>query len=393
MRACIGRAFAWQEALLVCALILQNFDLRLDDPNYEMKMVQTLTIKPKDFYMRASLRTGITATDLQDRLWVSESSKPAEDVVLTNESPTNGCREQGKPIQIIYGSNTGTSQSFSQKLATRLTSSGWSPTVLEMDSAVNKIKKDGPLIAITASYEGQPPDNAASFVAWLESITDKTSFQGVPYAVFGCGHSDWRSTFQRIPTLVDASLTNLGGTRLTERGVSDAARGDMYGEFEEWVDKHLLPSLSEDTPAGASSDYAAPELKLELSEQGRASHLQQSVQWGTVLAASCLTAPGQPEKRHIEIQLPSNTTYSVGDYLAVLPVNPAGEVQRVIKRFRLPWDGIVSISDAGSTSLPVGIPLPLSELLKGYVELSQPATRKVRLPLHHNTSSLTSSGH
>jgi cytochrome P450/NADPH-cytochrome P450 reductase len=245
-----------------------------------------------------------------------------------------------------------------------------------MDAAVNKIKKDGPLIAITASYEGQPPDNAASFVAWLESIKDKKTFDGVQYAVFGCGHSDWRSTFQRIPTLVDSSLAEFGGTRLTERGVTDAARGDMYGEFEEWVDQHLLPCLSKDSLEGSVADYSAPELKLELSTQGRASHLQQSVQWGTVLAASSLTAPGQPEKRHIEIQLPSNTTYSVGDYLAVLPVNPISEVQRVIKRFRLPWDGIVSISDAGSTTLPVGTPLPLSELLKGYVELSQPATRK-----------------
>ena len=42
MRACIGRAFAWQEALLVCALILQNFDLRLDDPNYEIDVIVTL---------------------------------------------------------------------------------------------------------------------------------------------------------------------------------------------------------------------------------------------------------------------------------------------------------------------------------------------------------------
>jgi cytochrome P450/NADPH-cytochrome P450 reductase len=379
MRACIGRAFAWQEALLVCALILQNFDLRLDDPNYEMKMVQTLTIKPKDFYMRASLRTGITATDLQDRLWVS-GSKPAQPVVIAkDDSVTNG--SDGKLIQIIYGSNTGTSQSFGQKLAARLSRCGWSPAVIEMDSAVNKISKDGPLIVITASYEGQPPDNAASFVAWLKSMTDKTSFQGVHYAVFGCGHSDWRSTFQRVPTLVDTLLAEFGGIRLTERGVTDAARGDMYGEFEEWVDKHLLPCLSDETDSGAQSDYAPPELKLELSTQGRASHLQQNVQWGAVLASTCLTPPGQPEKWHIEIQLPSNTTYSVGDYLAVLPLNPKSEIQRVIKRFRLPWDGIVSILDAGSTTLPVGTPLPLAELLKGYVELSQPATRKVVLLL------------
>lgn len=56
MRACIGRPFAWQEALLAVAVLLQNFDFRLHDPSYELAIKSTLTIKPKDFYMHASLR-------------------------------------------------------------------------------------------------------------------------------------------------------------------------------------------------------------------------------------------------------------------------------------------------------------------------------------------------
>ena len=47
VRACIGRAFALQEAQLVMAMLLQNFNFRLDDPNYEMKVKQTLTLKPE----------------------------------------------------------------------------------------------------------------------------------------------------------------------------------------------------------------------------------------------------------------------------------------------------------------------------------------------------------
>src|SRR5258707_11978647 len=106
MRACIGRAFAWQEALLVCALILQNFNLQLDDPNYEMKVVQTLTIKPKDFNMHASLRSGITATTLQDRL-LSTSVRPpipSDDEVAKVPMASITPPEIEKPIQIIYGS-------------------------------------------------------------------------------------------------------------------------------------------------------------------------------------------------------------------------------------------------------------------------------------------------
>ena len=34
MRACIGRSFAWQQALLVVAMLLQNLEFSMDDPLY-----------------------------------------------------------------------------------------------------------------------------------------------------------------------------------------------------------------------------------------------------------------------------------------------------------------------------------------------------------------------
>lgn len=69
MRGCIGRPFAWQEALLVMAMLLQNFDFRLDNPTYSLKVKSTLTIKPDDFFMRASLRGGRGGlSGLQERL-------------------------------------------------------------------------------------------------------------------------------------------------------------------------------------------------------------------------------------------------------------------------------------------------------------------------------------
>jgi cytochrome P450/NADPH-cytochrome P450 reductase len=69
MRGCIGRPFAWQEALLVMAMLLQNFDFRLDNPTYSLKVKSTLTIKPDDFSMRASLRGNRGGlSGLQERL-------------------------------------------------------------------------------------------------------------------------------------------------------------------------------------------------------------------------------------------------------------------------------------------------------------------------------------
>ncbi len=105
LRACIGRPFAWQEALLVTALLLQNFNMALDDPNYQMRIQQALTIKPKDCYARATLRPGITALSLQETL----VGVPGTAVVDKDVSEPPHTTEQTEvttttPLTILYGS-------------------------------------------------------------------------------------------------------------------------------------------------------------------------------------------------------------------------------------------------------------------------------------------------
>jgi cytochrome P450/NADPH-cytochrome P450 reductase len=50
-RACIGREFALQEAALVLGMLLQRFEF-LDHTNYQLKLKQTLTIKPDNFKIK-----------------------------------------------------------------------------------------------------------------------------------------------------------------------------------------------------------------------------------------------------------------------------------------------------------------------------------------------------
>lgn len=379
MRACIGRAFAWQEAVLAVALILQNFDMRLDDPNYEMKVVQTLTLKPKDFYMRASLREGITPTVLLQR--------------LSGDRATGGQHKNGVPkaveavatgdyaLSILYGSNTGTCQALAQKLAGQCSQRGLAANVQTLDAAMDQVPKGKPTVIITASYEGLPTDDAARFVAWLESLSKESEdkkLEGVKYAVFGCGHSDWASTFQKVPKLVDEILGALGAERLADRGSSDVSKQDTFGDFETWTSGKLWPALG---PYLTSSEdpskfFTIPTIEIELTSEERAAHLQQNVQWANVIDTKVLTAEGEPEKRHIEIELPSNMTYSAGDYLAVLPLNPKEYVRRVMNHFNLPWDGMITVKPGSTTSLPTGKPIAIFDLLRDYVEISQPATKQ-----------------
>ena len=54
-RACIGRQFALQEAVLVLGMLLQRFEL-IKDPNYRLHTKVTLTVKPADFYIQVRRR-------------------------------------------------------------------------------------------------------------------------------------------------------------------------------------------------------------------------------------------------------------------------------------------------------------------------------------------------
>ncbi|EME89186.1 uncharacterized protein MYCFIDRAFT_27347 [Pseudocercospora fijiensis CIRAD86] len=381
LRSCIGRAFAWQEAQLAMAMILQNFNIRLDDPGYQMRIKQTLTIKPEGLYMRATLRDGISAATLQTAL--ASSPDAVRSAIEDTISRADSGMEDAKPMTILYGSNTGeslplgshgTCTALAQKLSLEGRRHGFDARVMELNDAVDAIPRDGqPVVLITASYEGQPTDNAAQFVKWLEVMPPGESrFEGVNFAVFGCGHRDWTGTFHRIPKLVDELFKKHGATQTVRAGFADAAAGDIFSQFEDWTDRSFWPSVS--PSSGAAQE--APELEMDVATRERSTYLRQDVRKGIVKSSWCLTADGEPEKRHLEIKLPDNMTYEAGDYLAILPLNPQQTVTRVMKHFKISALATTTIKPGAATFLPTGVPLSIVELLKGFVELSLPATKR-----------------
>ena len=374
VRACIGRPFAWQEALLVMALVLQSFDLRLDDPSYELRIKQTLTIKPRDLYMHASPRNGMNATAIQRMMMADASSIPASGDPVSPQTPEQS--RNLKDLLILYGSNTGTCQTLAQRLSADAERHGYHGKVMDMDAGIGPIQQQGLAVVITASYEGEPPDNATDFCRWIRNHNGKLG--RLEYAVFGCGHSDWAATFQKIPTVVDEDLHQAGAKRILPRGFTDAAKGDIFGEFDTWADHQLWPALKGDEDSVSNTQAGRPGLDFEMYHEDRAAQLRQDVQEGRVEENKVLTAPGVDEKRHLEIQLPSTMVYEPGDYLAVLPLNPDLNVQRITKRYNIPSDAIIiSKSNNSSTTLPNNTPISVISLLKGYVELAQPATKRV----------------
>ncbi|KAF8520360.1 cytochrome P450 [Hysterangium stoloniferum] len=367
-RACIGRPLAWQEALIAVACIFQKFDLVLHDPSYQLHLKSTLTIKPANLHIRAIPREN-------GPMHIHTGSTP----VTTSPTSTfiHASLTSGIPLYLAYGSNSGTCKDFAQRVGTEAPAKGFNPHVVSLDTIEANIPTDGPLIIFTASYEGEPADNAGRFVEALKR-GQKGEFANVRFAVFGCGHHDWVQTYQKIPTLVDKLLGEWSAQRLMDRVAADSGADDFFEIFDNWVPK-LWERLGEAYGEKVHTDGETREtLSVQVNANIRPLILgkEETSGLGKVIFNRVLTKPGAPAKHHVEIALPENITYQSGDYLSVLPRNPAESVKRVLSRFALLPDQEIIIKSTAATTLPTNNPVSVSEVLAGYVEISQTATRK-----------------
>jgi cytochrome P450/NADPH-cytochrome P450 reductase len=370
-RACIGRPFAMQEAQLVIAMMLQRFDIVLDDPSYQLKIHETLTIKPEGLRIRARARRAAGA------FLRGGAIERAPRALAPSSAPIVAPGEQATRLLVLYGSNSGSSQAFADRIAAEAPAGGFAPVVAPMDDWAGNLPKDGAVIIVTASYEGQPPDNARQFISYIEALPEG-ALSGARFAVFGCGNRQWARTYQATPKRVDAALEKAGAARLMARGEADSG-GDFFGAFDEWRAK-FWPQIAETFgKARREAEEEAP-LRIEFIKTARESALRLGdLQDGVVVANSELvdmTKPGARSKRHVEFALPPGMSYRAGDYLAVLARNPEETVERVLRRFGLKADTTIVIEQgSGPSMLPTGHPVSCGELLSNYVELAQPATR------------------
>jgi len=371
-RACIGRPFAMQEAQLLMSMILQRFDLIEDDPSYQLSVAETLTLKPHGFQIRVK-RRGSTSFKLRGAV-PAVAPKPVAPPIAAPRTAAG----QATPLLVLYGSNTGSAEAFAERIASDAESQGYAAVAAPLDEHAGTLPTTGAVVILTASYEGQPPDNARQFTAWLESL-QPGALKGVHFAVFGCGNRQWARTYQAVPKRFDAALESAGATRIKERGETDAG-GDFFGAFDEWYGA-LWGDLGRALGKEVQAAPTGGQLQVEVVKAGRTAILRLGdLQHGEVVENRELVDMSSPlgrSKRHIDIALPEGMSYRAGDYLAVLPHNPIGVVMRALKRFNLASDSQIVITkpETSITSLPVGYPVNASELLFNYVELSQPATR------------------
>ncbi|KAB5590413.1 Cytochrome P450 family protein [Ceratobasidium theobromae] len=370
-RACIGRVFAWQEALIALATIFQKFDFVPVNPSYILRIKQTLTLKPLEFKFRAIPRKDAPSFSVISLTPPTVVAEQAENTVMSGA-------EKGIPLYVLYGSNSGSCEGFAQTIASKAAGKGFCANVDALDTAANNIPRGGPVIIVTASFEGEPADNAGHFVESLTTTAGVKNLEGVSFAVFGAGNHDWAQSYQRIPRLIDGILEKKGARRLLELGEGDAGGGSFIESFNEW-EEALWEILSKEYHIETKGGSNIPSVSMELvgAPTDRAATLQQpDSQLGIVVENRLLTTVGAPAKHHIEFELPEGMSYQTGNYLAILPTNPPEYVRRVLARFKVSPEQQAIFSAIRPTTLPIGKPVNISDILYGFVEIGQSITKR-----------------
>ncbi|GAA3688144.1 sulfite reductase subunit alpha [Gordonia hankookensis] len=290
--------------------------------------------------------------------------------------------ERGIPLQIVFGSQTGTAEWLSEQTETLARTHGFDPVRCDLDSLdITALSAARRLLVITSTYgEGDMPDNAELFWRAL-AAPDAPRLDGLFYGVLGLGDSIYDG-FCQAGKNIDTRLAELGATRVVDRVDCDV---DFEEPADAWIRQAVaaLAAVDADTPMsgvatpGASEPAVIP--KPESSPEPATSPDQASgarrakPKWtrknpypATIVANSLLSAPeSDKEVRHLVISLgDSGIAYQPGDGISISPVNDAQLVERIIERLGVSPD--VMITDRRTERT-------LRDTLTHHVEISTPS--------------------
>lgn len=366
-RACIGRQFALQEATLVLGMLLQRFEL-IKDPTYQLRTRVTITVKPTDFHIQVRRRA--------DR--PIDKAEPVAATTTQSAAGPAGSNAHHTLLAVLFGSNLGTAEGVATRLAQEATERGYDVTLGSLDDYVEQLPAKAAVI-VCSSYNGLPPDNAIKFHHWVDEAGAE-AFKDLSYTVFGCGNTEWATTYQAVPTELDAGLEQHGARRMHPRGAGDV-RGDFDAAYRNWHDtlwKDIAATLGVDAPA--ETDESQPRLSITVTNRQVTNPVITSYHAQAAVVRDnheLLGAGAGRSTRHLEVALPSGVQYKAGDHLGVLPRNNINLIRRVMLHFGLDAGSYLTIiPNRGShTHLPTDEPAPLLGVLGSCVELQDPATR------------------
>ena len=285
---CSGRRFGYLQVSTIWAILLRDFELEMMTPLPKPAYNDMVVGPDAPIMMRYKRKKFLTASDMAERAAKYAATAPAAKAaavaaaaggaptpvassgggVSLVKSVTNAAYPNG-PMRILWGSQTGTAESFGKILRDEARQRGFDARSVDLEeyNAAQLAEEDeAPVIFLMATHgEGEPTDNAVAFYKYIENEQMGTNLKAVRFAAFALGNKQYQH-FCAMGKWVDAKVSALGGMRICPLGLGDDD-DDLEGDFEKWRETLWAALLPGTTGAvaggsGAVSGGAAPPLAL-----------------------------------------------------------------------------------------------------------------------------------
>ncbi|KAG9298649.1 hypothetical protein G9A89_012717 [Geosiphon pyriformis] len=326
-------------------------------------------------------------------------------------------KEQDKNAVFFYGSQTGTAEDYASRLAKEGQQRfGLKTMTVNLEDCdmelLDQFPEDCMAFFLLATYgEGEPTDDAVEF--WELMISESPEFSNniqadenplssLRYVVFALGNKTYEH-FNAVGRKVDTRLSELGATRVAEKGEGDDD-GSLEEDFLGWKEgmwKAVCEAMNIDQNALHNgrhiATYSIKELEVydedkvfygELNEKAitingtrpnyDAKHpypafIRHSRELFNVLDRNCV---------HMELDITgSGLTYESGDHVAIWPMNPEQDVYKLLKVLGLSEkkDQVVMIENTdplASKKYPFPVPTTYATIFRNYLDIHAPASRQ-----------------
>jgi len=292
-----------------------------------------------------------------------------------------------KRIAIMYGSQTGTAETYARMLGTYALSHGIAPTVCSMDEGVSVLRSGAlpdAVVFICSTYgTGEFPSNSLEF--WKELSGGRLEeMKAVPYAIMGLGNSH-NDHFNAAAKSLNEQLKKMGAPSMMRMQLSCELENNGHDiAFRGWK-RSLWGALGHSGEGhGVQATYRLERCLTSRAEE----HVEHRGNVPAVVHGNAALTPAnyEPVTRMLRVTVTVEDQRkqlgrlaTITDHVRVYPRNPATLVERVAKRIGADLDAVVEV-----TPLP-GAPktvfdfkkLSLRTILSEVVDLSGAPSRTV----------------
>lgn len=250
----------------------------------------------------------------------------AEQVVESVQEPTMN-------LTILYGSETGRSQSLADKLAEKAAFRNISANVFSMyDYNYKKLQEEDNLAIIVSTHgEGEPPDMAEDFYKF---ITGKRApkLNKLNFSVLALGDKTYKH-FCKTGEDIYSACRNLGAYSVTSLVKCDV---DYEVDADRWMN-NFLANLTPVATSEAAQSTPEAAVKVEYSKKNPF--------MATILEKVEITGrDSDKEVYHLELALDeSGLTYEPGDSVGIFTVNPETLVDQILEHTGFNPDHLVDL--------------------------------------------------